>query len=160
MPETTLSSPILSIQQIEQLTDQQLLQRIGERIAQVRSAFIEIGKLIVIWKVRHGDGAIKRLQTDLNLPKATLDNARHTARIWEQFVVGGYLTEDQFDRLRWMQVLRLEGLAKEGANLALAVEDTLRRRSITNNSSLNGQAFEDYIASHECPVISPTIATG
>ena len=100
MSNLTLQPSILSIQQIERLTDQQLLQRIGERIAQVRSAFIEIGKLIVIWKVRHGDGAIKRLQTDLNLPKATLDNARHTARIWDQFVVGGYLTEDQFDRLR------------------------------------------------------------
>jgi hypothetical protein len=54
MSRLEITPQILSFREIERFSDEQIVERIAQRVAQIQGALIEIGKLAVVWKRRHG----------------------------------------------------------------------------------------------------------
>lgn len=146
MSDQPLSKDVLSFEEIEQLSDDQILDRLTQRVGQIRSAFIEIAKLVVVLKKRRGEmfNPFDYLRT-LNYPKTAIDNARYSTRVWQFYVEAGAMTENEFEQLTFKQCLQLDDHRKRGMDPIAAIKSARAPLAPTNTNAIRGQALEDWV---------------
>lgn len=147
MADSLQSAQILTFEEINRLSDEQILERLATRAHQVRRAFIEMAKLIVVLKNRHGErfNPFEHLRVILKYDKTAVDNARYATRVWQQYVQSGAMTELRFESLTFKQCLQLDRARKDGSHPADAIEALFSTSSTTNDSATRGQKFEEYV---------------
>ncbi len=138
-------SRLLSFEEIDKLTDEQLFEEIRKRGDVIRNSFLEIGKMIVALKKRHGEdfkhyGFLKNV-----FDHGTLSNAGYAEKVWTLYVEPGVVTEQDFEKLTFSQCRALTKSSKAGQSPEVAVLSLFPNYAKGNSAAELGRKFENYV---------------